>query len=89
MNELKLFKTTVIGVGPFCIEFPDGEIIHTRSEERQKLIASTEYQDRLIRELVAILSDAHAAGDFPAGYFEQISNVLASAKAQGYEPYGH
>ena len=39
-KELQTFKTTVLGVGPFCIEFPDGEIITTRSEERQRLIAA-------------------------------------------------
>jgi len=35
-----LFTTTVAGVGPYCIEFADGEIITTRTEERQKLIAA-------------------------------------------------
>ena len=37
---MKLFKTDVIGIGPFCIEFADGEIITTRSAERQQAIAS-------------------------------------------------
>jgi hypothetical protein len=35
-----LFKTTVTGVGPFCVEFDDGEIITTRTEARQRLIAA-------------------------------------------------
>lgn len=39
-ERVKLFKTTVLGVGPYCIEFPDGEIIHTRSEDRQLAIAA-------------------------------------------------
>lgn len=34
----KMFKTTVAGIGPFCVEFEDGEIVTTRSEARQKLI---------------------------------------------------
>lgn len=50
---VKLFKTTVLGVGPFCIEFEDGEIIHVRTEERQKLIA------RAIEMIPEV--DAHAA----------------------------
>jgi hypothetical protein len=40
MKKAKCFKTTVLGVGPYCVEFPDGEIITTRSEERQKAIAN-------------------------------------------------
>lgn len=36
----KLFKTSVLGVGPYCVEFADREILHTRSEERQRLIAA-------------------------------------------------
>ena len=36
----KMFKTTVSGIGPYCVEFDDGEIIHTRSEFRQRLIAA-------------------------------------------------
>jgi hypothetical protein len=51
--SVKLFKTSVLGVGPFCLEFEDGEIIHTRSEDRQKLIARA---IELLPEL-----DAHAA----------------------------
>jgi hypothetical protein len=39
-KEIKTFKTTVLGVGPFCIEFPDDEIITTHSEERQRLISA-------------------------------------------------
>lgn len=43
-SDIKLFKTTVLGVGPYCIEYPDGEIITTRSETRQQHIASLERQ---------------------------------------------
>lgn len=39
-KEPELFTTTVAGIGPYCVEFPDGEIIHTRTEERQRLIAA-------------------------------------------------
>lgn len=36
----EIFKTTVPGVGPWCVEFPDGEIIFgTRDEARARLIA--------------------------------------------------
>ena len=36
----KLFLTTVLGIGPYCVEYADGEIVHTRSEDRQRLIAA-------------------------------------------------
>jgi len=39
MNKPTTYITSVLGVGPYCIEFPDGEIITTRSEERQRQIA--------------------------------------------------
>ncbi len=35
-----LFKTDVLGIGPFCVEFDDGEIVTTRDEKRQHLIAA-------------------------------------------------
>jgi hypothetical protein len=35
-----IFKTSVLGVGPWCVEFSDGEIVHCRTEERAKLIAA-------------------------------------------------
>lgn len=35
-----VFKTTVLGVGPWCVEFDDGEIVHCRAEDRAKLIAA-------------------------------------------------
>ncbi len=41
VDTVRLFKTSVSGVGPFCVEFPDGEIIHTRTELRQHLIAAS------------------------------------------------
>jgi hypothetical protein len=40
IEQVKLFVTTVSGVGPFCIEFADGEIVTTRTEDRQRLIAA-------------------------------------------------
>lgn len=43
---MKLFKTSVAGVGPFCVEFDDGEIIATRSEDRQRRIALVESASR-------------------------------------------
>ena len=38
-REPKIYKTTIAGIGPWCVEFDDGEIITTRTEERAKLIA--------------------------------------------------
>lgn len=40
MSKPKLFRTSVLGVGPYCVEFDDGEIITTRLESRQRLIAA-------------------------------------------------
>jgi hypothetical protein len=37
-----MFRTSVPGIGPYCVEFEDGEIISTRSEARQKAIAGME-----------------------------------------------
>jgi hypothetical protein len=39
-KHTQVFKTTVSGIGPWCVEFPDGEIITTRTEERANQIAS-------------------------------------------------
>jgi hypothetical protein len=50
----KMFKTTVTGIGPFCVEFGDGEIITTRSEARQKLLAAS-------AELLPLLIEARDA----------------------------
>jgi hypothetical protein len=36
----KEFKTTVAGVGPFCVEYADGEIVTMRHEELQHLLAA-------------------------------------------------
>lgn len=38
----KMFKTTVTGIGPWCVEFDDGEIIHTRTKERAAQLAAIE-----------------------------------------------
>lgn len=38
-SKPRMFTTSILGMGPFCIEFEDGEIIQTRSEERQRQIA--------------------------------------------------
>jgi hypothetical protein len=40
-RDTKLFKTTVKGIGPWCVEFVDGEIITSRDEQRARLIAAT------------------------------------------------
>lgn len=37
----EIFKTTVVGVGPWCVEFVDGEIVTARTERRARLIAAS------------------------------------------------
>ena len=39
MSEPKVFKTTVRGIGPWCVEFSDGELVTCRTEQRAKAIA--------------------------------------------------
>ena len=41
MKKPECFVTSVLGVGPFCVEFPDGEIITTLSADRQVAIAES------------------------------------------------
>lgn len=36
---MKVFKTTVLGMGPWCVEFPDGEIVTVKTEARANAIA--------------------------------------------------
>lgn len=72
MSEVKLFKTSVLGMGPFCIEFPDGEIVTTRSEHRQRDIADTQAlrdeNTRLRANLIncAARLEAYYGEDYPA-----------------------
>jgi hypothetical protein len=45
-----VFRTEIVGIGPWCVEFPDGEIITTRSEERARQIAAQPVsQDTVLR----------------------------------------
>jgi hypothetical protein len=54
-----VFKTTVLGVGPWCVEFDDGEIVHCRTEERANLIAAApkmyQWLDKIVEEDGAVL----------------------------------
>jgi hypothetical protein len=38
-GEMPIFKTTVAGLGPWCVDFADGEIVTCRTEARAKSIA--------------------------------------------------
>ena len=59
----KMFKTTVAGIGPFCVEFEDGEIITTRSEARQKLIRAAGTLKHMVKW--CIKHDGECLGDHP------------------------
>lgn len=39
-KQPEVFRTSVSGVGPWCVEFPDGEIVGFRDEGRAHLIAA-------------------------------------------------
>ncbi len=54
---VKTFKTTVLGIGPFCVEFEDGEIITTRMESRQQLLSSA---PEMLEALEAMMDVAKA-----------------------------
>ena len=57
----KKFTTTVLGLGPYCVEFSDGEIITTRKKERQDAIALCEAAADRIEALEAqLVSDIRA-----------------------------
>jgi hypothetical protein len=36
---VKVFKSQTVGVGSWCVEFPGGAVINTRTEERANRIA--------------------------------------------------
>jgi hypothetical protein len=73
-QQTKMSKTTVPGVGPFCVEFPDGEIVTTRSEERQRLLAAA---PDLLAALKSAAMTAHYRGSRScAGDFEKCPNCL-------------
>ena len=77
-HTTKKFRTDVLGIGPYCVEFSDGEIVSTRSQERQNLIANAERlqdeNDALLaskKELLKILNEASKwmlnISNFPEG----------------------
>ena len=53
----KTFKTSITGIGPFCIEFEDGEIISTRSLRRQKMIANMDAILKEMKYMIRFLDD--------------------------------
>ena len=55
MNQLtKEFKTMVAGVGPYCVEYADGEIVTMRHEELQHLLAAAPKLRVLVERAQAI-----------------------------------
>lgn len=55
-TPVDIFKTSVLGVGPWCVEFADGEIVTCRAEDRARLFAAAP----------DLLEAARAAGDILA-----------------------
>ncbi len=87
-TEAKLFQTSVRGVGPFCIEFTDGEIVTTRNHARQLLIVAAPEtaaeRDRL-KEINAELLEAcnqflHYAESGKHPYLKNYIGTIAGAK---------
>ena len=67
----KLFKTTILGIGPFCVEFADGEIICVYTEERQHLIAVAPELLCALRNMTALANNMRETiegGNFPTQY---------------------
>lgn len=75
---MKTFRTTILGIGPFCVEFDDGEIVHTRSEERQKLIAAAPAMKEALERIEKW--DFDIRGDCVADAQKLARAVLAKAK---------
>lgn len=70
-----MFTTTVLGVGPFCIEFEDGEIVYTRSERRRRLTAFAPEMYEALREI------AKGEGAFNREPLIHAGNVIERHKA--------
>ena len=90
----KLFTTTVSGVGPFCIEFDDGEIVTTRTRKRQNLIATALDTLNILREFVETIESFGEWEDSCFYYHQRSTTELelplkkaraAIAKAEGRE----
>lgn len=81
----ELFKSTVLGIGPWCVEFPDGEIIHTRSEERQRLIAAAPDLLQAAQRLLAAMDDYDGGmPTSPGSPYAQMRDAIA--EATGVQP---
>jgi hypothetical protein len=81
------FRTSVPGIGPYCVEFPDGEIVSTRSEERQDIIANAEQVKADRKALLTALRMAQkeiveVAKNIPANWdgFLAISDAIDQAE---------
>lgn len=68
----KVFKTTVTGVGPWCVEFPDGEILAMRTESRANLVANASVVTDLLAEVGSLLNTIRAQDGVP--YHDQKYN---------------
>jgi len=81
----KLFLTTVLGIGPYCVEYADGEIVHTRSEDRQHLFAAAHELLEALKTTagnIRSLGPAGALGSVPMEYERWLAVVDAAiAKA--------
>ena len=62
----KLFTTSVRGLGPYCIEFDDGEIVTTRTRKRQNLVATALDTLNALREFVETIE---SFGEWEDGCF--------------------
>ena len=65
----KTFVTTISGLGPFCVEFADGEVITTHSKQRQAWIAGME--------------DLIAAAQVAYNYLNKIPATFENGKISG------
>ena len=84
MSEAKCiagkFRTSVLGIGPYCVEFPDGEIVSTRSEERQDIIANSEQLKADRDSLLEVLRHAVARQGFSNIELVNARSVIAQVK---------
>ncbi len=94
---MKFFKTTVLGVGPFCVEFDDGEIVTTRDESRQRLIGAAPDMLTALKLVMKLMEDGKLVRDIASdarpdwameamGLVRDLQTVqTAIFKAEGYQ----
>lgn len=62
-THVKTFKTTVLGCGPHCIEFHNGEIVQVNTKENFNLIVQAVNSFEAMREVLEELTrDIEAVG---------------------------